>query len=220
MADSRKRNFASIIFPDSKNTPEDWIEKLKCQRVPMFISPKHTDGYCPESPEQGNKPHFHVMVMFEGNKTEAQAREFFSIVGGVGLEVVGSKVGYARYLCHLDEDDKQHYDPSDVIQYGGVDYNSTIECTSDHILAITEMEEFVEYYEVDSYYLLCRYATRHRPDWSRVLRNSGSYYMKEFLKSKAWSHQNGRKYIIDKNGFDLITGDFIKDPEEVNDVSE
>lgn len=216
MAESSKRyrNFASIVFPDSRNTPDDWIECLKRERVPMFISPQHTDGYCPEAPEQGNKPHYHVMVMFEGKKTEEQAREFFSVAGGVGLEVIGSKVGYARYLCHLDEDDKQHYDPSDVLQYGGVDYSSIIECSSDFALSITEMEAFCEQYNVHSFYLLCRYASIHRPDWSRILRNSATLYMREFIKSRSWSHEKGYISIIDENGVDLITGVVINDVSE------
>ena len=208
----RYRNFASVLYPES--APSDWLELLKQERVPFFVSPLHTDNYNPENPEMGNKPHHHVMVMFEGNKTESQARDFFKKSSCVGLEIVKSKVGYARYLCHLDEDNKVHYDIDDVISYGGVDYKAVVECSSDTVLAITEMEFFCEEHNVDSYYLLCRYATMHRPDWSRMLRNSCSYYMKEWLKSKAWSLQNGRRYILDSTGTDLITGEYVGVPDE------
>ena len=66
--------------------------------------------------EDGNKivkpkkPHYHVMIMYDSVKTIEQAREVLSAIGGVGVEIVNSVRGYARYLCHLDNPEKYQYD--------------------------------------------------------------------------------------------------------------
>lgn len=39
--DSRTRNFMTIVYPDSVNTPENWISILSDECIPMFISPLH-----------------------------------------------------------------------------------------------------------------------------------------------------------------------------------
>ncbi len=200
--DNRSRLFAFLIYPDSDNTPEDWKEILKNQHVPCFISPLHIDGYDPEG--LGNKPHYHIMVIFEGNKSVEQVKEIRDPLGGVGLEVIKSKISYARYLCHLDEDDKIHYDPNDVIQFGGTDYLSLIMSDNDLDATFCEIEEFIEKFNVMSFYCLTRYCSKYRKDWAKVLRHSGAVYFREVLKSRDWSIQKGYTHIIDPDTGELI----------------
>ena len=47
------------------------------------------------------------MIMYDGKKSIEQAKENFDKIGGVGCEIVNSTRGYARYLCHLDNPDKE-----------------------------------------------------------------------------------------------------------------
>ena len=105
--DTRGRNFATVVYPESASA--DWQEVLAAEFVPAFISPLHDKDINPGG--EVKKAHYHVILMFDGKKSEDQVREVFARIGGVGLERVQSIRGYARYLCHLDNPEKQQYEP-------------------------------------------------------------------------------------------------------------
>lgn len=198
--DSRMRNFATMVYPES--APENWRDLLSERRIPAFISPLHDRDINPNG--EPKKPHYHVMLMFEGKKSEAQAREIFDQIGGVGLEKVDSLRGYSRYLCHLDNPEKAQYDQGAVKCLAGADYVSVIGLAIDKYKALAEMEEFCEEYNVFSFFALCRYATRNRSDWSRILKDNGAIYMKEFLQSRKWSIDNNCDKIIDPKTGEVV----------------
>lgn len=100
--DTRSRNFATVVYPDS--APENWLSIASELCVPAFISPLHDKDVNPTGEDK--KPHWHVMFMFEGKKSIEQVQELFISFGGVGIEKVNSIRSYARYLCHLDNPDK------------------------------------------------------------------------------------------------------------------
>ena len=60
----RTRNFATVVYPDS--APADWKEKLDQLHVAAFISPLHDKDINPNG--EPKKAHYHVLVMFEGQK--------------------------------------------------------------------------------------------------------------------------------------------------------
>lgn len=192
MADNRTRNFATVVYPES--APEDWKDILARHCVPAFISPLHDKDVNPTG--EPKKPHYHVVIMFEGKKTLAQAKEVFDTISGVGCEVVKSIRGYARYLCHLDNPEKAQYDTSQV-QCIASDYIGTIGLAIDKYVALGEMQDFCEEFNVFSFYLLSKYARQNRPDWYRILCDCGSVYMREYLKSKKWSSDTGTDHIVD-----------------------
>lgn len=192
MADNRTRNFATVVYPES--APEDWKDILARHCVPAFISPLHDKDVNPTG--EPKKPHYHVVIMFEGKKTLAQAKEVFDTISGVGCEVVKSIRGYARYLCHLDNPEKAQYDTSQV-QCIASDYIGTIGLAIDKYVALGEMQDFCEEFNVFSFYLLSKYARQNRPDWYRILCDCGSVYMREYLKSKKWSSDTGIDHIVD-----------------------
>lgn len=184
--DSRVRNYACVVYPDSEKTPENWIEILGDEKVPIFISPLHDKDMDPQN--QPKKPHYHVMIMFEGNKTIEQVVEIFGLVGGVGVEIVKSKRGYARYLCHLDNPEKAQYDQGKVKCFGGADYADVIGLAVDRYIAIKEMIHFCDETGIVSYSDLLEYCSEERFDWFRILCDSGTIVMKEYLKSKYWTY--------------------------------
>lgn len=179
----RYRNFATVIYPDS--APSDWEQILAACLVPCFVSPLHDRDLNPTG--ESKKPHYHVLLTFDGAKSLDQAKDIFDKIGGVGCEVVNSVRGYARYLCHLDNPEKAQYATDTVHSYCGADYITTIGLLSDKYKSITEMEEFCDEYNVLSFYVLSKYARRCRPDWHRVLCDCATIYMKEFLRSRRWS---------------------------------
>lgn len=192
---NRTRNYATIVYPES--APENWQEILASHFVPAFISPLHCDDVNPTGEQK--KAHYHVIIMFDSVKTIEQATEIFQTIGGVGCDVVKSIRGYARYLCHLDNPEKAQYPPESVKSICGADYISVIGLAVDKYIALCEMEEFCDNYDVVSFYALCKYARVHRPDWSRILKESGTIYMREYLQSRKWSLENECSVIIDKN---------------------
>lgn len=183
MAGKRTRNFASVIYPES--APEDWKEILTQQFVPAFISPLHDQDVNPGG--EIKKAHYHVILMFDGVKTNEQAKEIFDKIGGVGLEVVQSLRGYARYLCHLDNPEKAQYLPDEVSCLCGSDYMGVIGLAIDRYKAIGDMIDYCVENGIYSYAQLLRYARSERFDWFRVLCDSGTLVMREFLKSHYWS---------------------------------
>lgn len=197
--DTRVRNFATVVYPES--APDNWQDILARHCVPAFISPLHDKDVNPTG--EPKKPHYHVVLMFEGKKSIAQVTEIFDTINGVGCEQVKSLRGYARYLCHLDNPEKAQYSPSDVRCIAS-DYMGTIGLAIDKYAAIGEMQDFCEKFNVVSFYALAKYARGHRPDWHRILCDCGSVYMREYLKSRQWSKDKGVSSIVDPETGEII----------------
>lgn len=186
----RTRNFATVVYPES--APEDWQDILAGQFIPAFISPLHDKDINPGG--EPKKPHYHVMIMFEGVKTKEQAEAIFKLIGGVGCEVVNSMRGYGRYLCHLDNPEKAQYKQEDVRCLSGADYIAVIGLVLDKYKAISEMIDFCQLNDIVSYSDLLEYCRTERFDWFRVLCDNGTVVMKEYLKSKSWTQYQRENY--------------------------
>lgn len=181
--DARFRNWATVVYPES--APKNWQEILEQQFIPAFISPLHDKDQNPNG--EAKKPHYHVIVMFEGKKSKDQVKCIFDLIGGVGIEKVNSLRGYARYLCHLDNPEKAKYDEADVLSLGGADYIGVIGLVIDKYKAIGEIIDFCDAYTIYSYSDLLLYCKNNRFDWFRVLCDNGTFVIKEYLQSKKWT---------------------------------
>lgn len=182
----RTRNFACVVYPES--APDDWQNILSEQFVPAFISPLHDKDLNPTG--EPKKPHYHVLIMFDNVKTTEQAKELFTLIGGVGCEKVNSVRGYARYLCHLDNPEKVQYSIDDIVSFAGADYIGTIGTAADKAKSIREMIVYIEENDVNCFSDLCLYSSVNRSDWFDTLINSGAYFIKEYIKSRTWKlHQ-------------------------------
>lgn len=179
--DGRYRNFATVVYPES--APVNWFEIIAESKIPVLVSPLHDKDVNPGG--ELKKPHYHVLVAFEGKKSVDQVTEFFLSFGGVGCEIVQSLRGYGRYLCHLDNPEKAQYSPEDVRTFG-MDYQQVIGLPTDRYKIIAEMQDFCDDNCVYSFAALNRYARQNRYDWYRVLCDSAAIIMKEYLKSALW----------------------------------
>lgn len=179
---ARTRNFATVIYPES--APSNWKELLQEQMIPCFISPIHDSDLNPDGEKK--KPHYHVLILFDGVKTIDQAKEIINSFGGVGCERVNSIRGYARYLCHLDNPEKAQYKVDDVISLCGANYISVVSLPSDKYIAISDMLEFCKNNEIYAFSDLVDYARENRQDWFVTLCDNGTYIVKEYLKSSSW----------------------------------
>lgn len=193
---SKTRNYATVVYPESVNS--NWLDILKDYKIQCLISPLHDKDINPGG--EPKKAHYHVLIMFEGPKAPKQAEEIINAIGGVGCEIVNALRSYARYLCHLDNPEKYQYDPDGVLSIGGADYRTIIGLASDKYKAISEMCEFADKYDINSFYLISKYAMSHRQDWYRVLCDNGTMFVREYLKSRLWSNDNDLNHIVDENG--------------------
>lgn len=180
--DNRMRNFACVLYEEScaKNKTEIITE----WHIPAFLSPYHDKDINPTG--EPKKPHWHLLLMFEGKKSEEQVKQYFDQIGGVGIEKVGSLRGYARYLCHLDNPEKYQYSPEDVNQFAGADYLNIIGLPSDKYKMIAEMMDYIRQENIIAYADLTDYAKEFRFDWFRILCDSGTIVIKEYIKSRKW----------------------------------
>lgn len=194
VANQRTRNWAFVIYPDD-SAPDNWLEILKSLKTKGFVSPLHTD-LNPDHTEK--KPHRHVLLMFEGKKSFNQVNEICQSLKAPHPQYVQSKVGMARYLCHLDNPEKKQYLPEEVINLAGADYMETIATASDLDKTISEMEQWCDDNGIFSYAGLSRYARLHRPDWTRALRYRCTVHMKAYLQSCQWELNNGVSYEFEK----------------------
>lgn len=183
--DARVRSWATVVYPESM--PEDFWQQIGELKSPVLVSPLHDQDVNPTG--EAKKAHYHVLFHFENKKSRTQMQEIIAPLGGVGLETVTSLRGYARYLCHLDNPEKAQYRAEDVRAFGGIDYPSTIGLPTDRYKIIGEMMDFIDDQGISSYARLCKYARTNRFDWFRILCDSGTYVIKEYVKSQTWEEQ-------------------------------
>lgn len=184
--DNRFRNFAFMLYDDSASPT--WKEDLDSMHIPYFWI-FHDKGTNPNG--EPKKPHYHLIIMFEGKKSDNQVQEIANKLGVANgkVEVINSIRGYARYLCHMDNPEKHQYDSSLVRAGGGADYSNIIGLPSDKYKSISEMIDFCKTENIISYAELLEYAQIHKNEWFKTLCDNGTMVMKEYLKSREWEEK-------------------------------
>lgn len=178
----RTRNFAFLVYPES--APANWLEILADYHVPALVSPLHDKDINPNG--EPKKPHYHVLLIFDGVKSIEQVQLIRDAVGGVGWEKVSSQRGYVRYLTHLDNPEKAQYDSKDVKAFGGVDYRSIVTLPTDIDAMLDDMTVFIEANQVYSFRRFASYCRDNKPDWNYALKHCGTFYIKDFIRGLAW----------------------------------
>ena len=102
-------------------------------------------------------------------------------------EKVNSKGSYLRYLCHLDSEDKQKYDVKEVRSLNGAKpYEEAIEDSTSKYTLVGEMVDYISDKHC-SFAGLVDYSRANRQDWFRVLVDSNSRLLGEYIRSKCYS---------------------------------
>lgn len=137
------RNCACIIYPES--CPDDFIGIIRSWQVPAFLSPLHSPD------DEQKKPHYHLLVLLSGQHVEQYYRDLFSSIGGVGCLRVRDKTAYIRYLCHLDQPDKEQLNINDVVSFGGLDYSILCKnCVSD-VYTVFDILKMINDYRISNF---------------------------------------------------------------------
>lgn len=211
----RTRNFAFLVYPDS--APADWRETLSEAHVEALISPLHDKDVNPDGTQK--KPHWHVLIMYSGVKSRAQAAKLRDAVGGVGWEEVASTRGYARYLIHADNPEKAQYSAEDVVELGGADYSAITRRAADSTKAVREMLAFIRENDVLFFCDFMDYCSDERPDWFEVLLGGNIYPVYTYLKARAkkgemLNRDVGRGYRVDLSTGEIVEKGGVRDDRQ------
>lgn len=184
---SRTRVYWSILYPDSCHPQwRDILSSVHC--IPFVCSPLH-DKDVNEVDDSQKKPHWHIIIFFDGPKTIEQAQAIFDSIGAIKCKPVESTKGACRYLIHMDNPEKYQYPQEAVYVFGGIDYQNIINSASDKYKAIREMIDFCKENGIFAYCDLLEYASIYRNDWFTALCDNATLVVKEYLKSRFW-YQN------------------------------
>lgn len=185
--DTRTRNFATIVYEES--APEGWLDILDSYHIPAFVSPLHSRDLKEDNSGEFKKPHWHVLIMFAGKKSPDSVKELTESFGGVGLEKVQTLKAYARYLCHLDDDDKAQYNPEEVLCFGGSDYRRYLTKDIEKDVVIGEIVDYILENEGVTFAHVVKYARYNKPEWFKALVATGSAYLiRGFIESIRENH--------------------------------
>lgn len=196
--DERTRVYATVIYPES--APPDWRERLTQWHVAAIVSPLHDKDTNPDGSPK--KPHHHIMMMLENKKSIDQIKPIFDSIGAVGRENIISTRGYARYLCHMDNPEKAQYSTSDILCFGGADYQALINSPSDDLKTLISVFNFVRRNQIRSLAHLIDYCMQYNTEWLMMITRDKAYIIDKYIKSSAWEMdtQQPRPVITDDNG--------------------
>lgn len=178
---SKTRNWGFILYP-SESAPENWREMLEQTHIPAFVSPLH-DRDVDENGEL-KKPHYHILVMFDGPVTQKRANEIIAPFNGTqSAEYIYSLRGSTRYLSHLDNPEKAQYNPDEIIALSGADLGDMLRLgVSDKLKIIGEIIPYCKVNEIHEFSALTMYAITERPEWFSVIVEK-AYFFHQNLNS-------------------------------------
>jgi hypothetical protein len=179
--DSRARSWTFVLYPES--APKDWRGVLDDEHIQWVESPLHDKDVNPDGTPK--KPHWHILLMFEGKKSYEQIKEITDKLNATIPQKTASARGLVRYMVHMDNPEKFQYNVSDIIGHGGADVAELLKPSSTERYAmIREMIAFVREHGIMEFQDLMDYAATNRfDDWFPILCDSSSYVMSCYIKS-------------------------------------
>lgn len=220
--DDRTRNWTFLVYPSKAyldgigseydgsdgygSAPDGWRELLDEQHIAWVESPLHDKDVNPDGLKK--KPHWHVLLLFPGNKSYTQIKEITDALNTTIPQKAENAKGLVRYMAHLDHPDKAQYSRSEIIGHGGVDVAEYLKPTnSNRYQLIGEMRQWVEDSGCIEFCALFDYAAAERfDDWFPLLCDNSAYIMGEYIKS----HRHGRGGGVKVVKVDRETGEIVE----------
>lgn len=164
----------------------DDLEQLK---IPCYISPLHDQDIAKDGTKK--KAHWHILLLFGGQKNRKNILELVQSFGGVGAELIFDRGASIRYMCHLSSVGKHVYEVTQVKSLNGVpEYTEII---GESILSKYEVtNQMLEWCNSNSIYYfadLVDYARINKKEWFKLLVDRNSHLLWEYIKSKTWKER-------------------------------
>lgn len=149
---NKERYWTFIMYEDSR--PENWEELLEEEMIQIAISPRHDLDLKDDKSGEVKKPHYHVLLTFNGPTTYNRALEIAEKVGAKVVKRVLSVKGMYDYFTHKWNPEKAQYNEEDIICINGFnieDYgmtNKEIENLKREVIKIIRNRDIKEYAEL------------------------------------------------------------------------
>lgn len=191
---SKYYNYAFLLYPESCS--DDFKSVLAATGQKIFYILHNNDILEDGTPK---KPHYHVMIMYENQRSQNTVIKLCKSCGGNGhIEILDSAKGYARYLLHMDNPEKYQYNVSEIHSLCGADYEkialSETETKANKTKLITDMIQFVEDNDIEVYADFIAYCSHNRPEWLDILISRKGIIVKDYIKSRSWANRYGQDY--------------------------
>lgn len=185
--DKKSRAWLTVVYPES--CPSDWIDLLTEIGCQALISPLHE--FDVNADGEIKKAHWHVILIWDGPTTYANASSIVNSIGGVGCICCVTLRGAARYLCHLDNPDKFQYSIDFVRSIGGLNYKELINSATDDELALWDILYYVYDHKIVYYASFLMWCRTERPDWASLIVRKERQNVIEFMKSLEYELNRG-----------------------------
>lgn len=187
-ANKTARAWTAIVYPES--AVEGWETILEGYHTPWAKSPLHDRDMNADGTQK--KPHWHILLSFEGKKSYEQVAAITSAIGGTIPQICHNQKGMVRYFIHKDNPEKAQYKQSDIQAFGGFDVAEMLKPSATESLNLQmEMVDFCIKYDVVEFQDLLAYARSEREDWAIEL-GVHSFMLFQFIKSRRHA---GRKPV-------------------------
>lgn len=187
----KKRNWTFELYDDS--CANDWEEYLVSTGIP-FAYAYHDKDVNPTG--EPKKPHYHVLICYDGPTTYNQVLEVGKRVGCANsiIQPVGSVRGIIRYFIHLDNPEKYQYSDSIVQCRNGFDPKDYYSLTISQQKALKrKITAFIRDNDIDYYSDLidCLLDTDEMDMYDIASQNT--FYFTQYITSKKKKFREGRK---------------------------
>ena len=193
--DNRKRNWTCVVYPES--APENWREILDEEHIQWIESPLHDKDLNGDG--ELKKPHWHIALLFEGNKSFEQITELTNKINAPNPKFIQSVKALVRYFAHLDNPEKHLYSAADIIAHGGVDLAELLKPTSSsRYEMIKEMVQYIKANKITEFMDFMDYCSEnHFDDWFPLMCDNSAFVIDKVIKSNR--HREPGKNVSLKN---------------------
>ena len=174
---------------------------LQATGLQFAISPYH-DKDINQTGEK-KKPHWHVLICFNGPSTYKNANKISESVNGTICQPVKSTIGIIRYFSHKDNPEKAQYNEEDIQTINGLDIKeidglttTKIEIIKRQLIDIIRNNQFVEYAE------LIDYLKDNKLNDYLTVASRNTIYINAYISSKRYSKEE-KKLLNKDNKYDI-----------------
>lgn len=180
--ETRTRNWTIVVYPES--APENWRDILDDMHLEWVESPLHDKDI--NANNELKKAHWHILLLFAGNKTYEQVKEISDMLHAPIPERCHAAKAMVRYMAHLDNPDKAQYSVSDIKAHGGVDIAEMLRpSSSERYTLIGDMISFIRQNGVVEFQDLMDYALKNEFDtWFPLLCDNSAFVVGQYIKSQ------------------------------------
>lgn len=184
--ETRTRNWWFVLYPES--APKNWQEILDELHIQYAVSPLHDKDV--DANGEIKKPHWHVILMFEGVKSYSQIKEITESLNAPIPQAVNGLVGTIRYLIHKDNPDKFQYPKEEIMCGGGFDVLEILNRSpADKRKIVRDIYDFISENDITEFYQLTDYAYKNNADWFDVLMDGHTVFFNAIIKSRRHAPQ-------------------------------